>query len=253
MVINEVFLNPTVKQVIFQIRFPNLFFMENKIGDLQLKIMKEFPKSSLLLRRQVMFVDAGPQVRIEDITPPFDKEFGRKVWQFESDKKYRLSVLNDSLDIVSEYHKTYNGNDPNKFRNVISFVLDSFFEVTSIPLINRVGLRYVDECPIPTKDNATFKAWYNSVFPTDRFDVADADEMHFRTVTKRDSYHLIYAETLQRLEKDWKLILDFDGFATDVPSEKCLEVTDKLHEIISNEYQTTIKEPVYAYMRQKKE
>ena len=31
MAINEVFPNPTVKKVIFQIRFPNLFFIESKI------------------------------------------------------------------------------------------------------------------------------------------------------------------------------------------------------------------------------
>lgn len=38
MPINEVFVNPTVKQVIFQVKFPNLFFIESKIGDIQLKI-----------------------------------------------------------------------------------------------------------------------------------------------------------------------------------------------------------------------
>ena len=49
MSINEIFPKPTVTQVIFQIRFPNLFFIENKIGDLQLKIMKEFPHSKLII------------------------------------------------------------------------------------------------------------------------------------------------------------------------------------------------------------
>jgi len=45
MQINEVFPNPTVKQVIFQIRFPNLFYLESKIGEYQLKIMQRFPES----------------------------------------------------------------------------------------------------------------------------------------------------------------------------------------------------------------
>ena len=47
----EIFSNPTVKKVIFQIRFPNLFFIENKIGDFQLKIMGMFPESKLIFRR----------------------------------------------------------------------------------------------------------------------------------------------------------------------------------------------------------
>jgi len=249
MVIDEVFPNPTVKQVVFQIRFPNLFYMERKIGDLQLKIMKEFPKSSLLFRRQVVFVDVGPQGKVE-VPPNFDTEFGKKIWQFRSDKNSTLSVLTDSLDITSEFHKTYAGNDPNKFRDVIEFVLQNFFEVTSIPIINRVGLRYIDECPLPSKDNETFKSWYTSVFPVNRFNIADSNEMHFRTTVKRGDFYLTYAETLRRIRDEYKLILDFDGFARTISSEKCLEITDKLHETISAEYEATIKEPVYKYMRQ---
>ena len=68
MSINEVFPNPTVKQVIFQIRFPNLFYMENKIGDLQLKIMKEFPQSALILRRQILLADIGSETKLENIS-----------------------------------------------------------------------------------------------------------------------------------------------------------------------------------------
>jgi len=254
MVINEVFPNPTVKQVIFQIKFPNIFYMEKKIGDLQVKIMEEFPKSSLLFRRQVVFVDMGPKGKMEEVSPPFDKgEFGRKIWQFESDKDYTLSVLTNSLDITSEFHKTYAGNDPNKFRDIIEFVVKHFFEVTSIPLLNRVGLRYIDECPLPSKDNETFKSWYNSAFPVNRFNIANADTMHFNTVTKKGEFYLRYAETLRKRKEKYILILDFDGFAKKVPSEKCLEVTDNLHRIISDEYEATIKQRVYDYMRQKME
>jgi len=253
MVITEVFPNPTVKQVIFQITFPNLFYMENKIGDLQLRIMNEFPSSSLLFRRQLVFADMGPEGKIEEISPKFDKEFGKKIWQFKSDKNYTLSVLTDSLDITSQFHKTYNGDDPNKFKDVIEFVLRHFLEVTAIPLLKRVGLRYVDECPLPIKDNDTFRSYYNSVFPVDRFDIADASEMFFRTVSKRGNYHLIYMESLRKLKDEYKLILDFDGFATNIPSEECLRVTDELHRLISEEYERTIKEPVYEFMRQERE
>jgi hypothetical protein len=51
MAIDEVFLNPTVEKVIFQIRFSNLFYIENKIGELQIKLMSEFPDSSIVMRR----------------------------------------------------------------------------------------------------------------------------------------------------------------------------------------------------------
>jgi len=39
MAIAEIFPNPTVKSVFFEVRFPNLFYLEAKIGDLQLKVL----------------------------------------------------------------------------------------------------------------------------------------------------------------------------------------------------------------------
>jgi uncharacterized protein (TIGR04255 family) len=249
MSINEVFPNPTVKQVLFQIRFPNLFYMENKMGELQLKIMEEFPQSALLFRRQILFADIGPETKLEDIPSDSDKETGKKIWRFESDKNFKLNVMNDSLDITSEYHKTYNLEGGSKFRDIIKFVLDHFFGVTSIPIINRIGLRYIDECPIPSKDNSAFRSYYNSSFPLDRFNLADASEMDFKTVVRKGEYHLRYIESLQKIDDGYKLILDFDGFAENIASEDCLSITDNLHTMISEEYERTIEEPVYKYMQ----
>lgn len=253
MKINEVLPNPTVKQVIFQIRFPNLFYLENKIGDLQMRIMKEFPASNLIFRRQLVFADMGPKGKLEDIQSDLDKEYGKKIWQFKSEKNFTLNVISNSLDINSRHHKTYNLEDGDKFRDIIQFVLDNFFEVVSIPIINRIGLRYIDECPIPSKDNDTFKSYYNSVFPLDRFNLSDANEMFFRTVTRKEDYYLAYMESLQKTGDEYRLILDFDGFAENIASGDYLKVTDKLHEIILEEYERTIKEPVIEYMKQKKE
>lgn len=250
MVIDEIFPNPTVKQVIFEIRFPNLFFMENKIGDLQLKVMDEFPESALIFQRQVVIVDKGPKGEIEKLPPQIDKEFGKKIWQFKSDKDYEFSVTSRSLSIISKYHKTYNLAGGDKFRDTIRFVLDNFFEVISLPIVSRLGLRYVDHCPLPSKNNETFRSYYDSVFPIDRFDIADAKEMFFRTVVRRGDFNLTYMETLQKIEDEYKLILDFDGFATNIRSEGYLKITDELHRIILEEYERTIKGPVYEYMRQ---
>lgn len=250
MVIKEIFPNPTVKKVIFQIRFPNLFYIENKIGKLQMKIMEVFPKSSLVIRKHILFADVGSKTKIEDID--FDKTKGAKIWKFESEKDFELNILTDSLDITSKHHKTYNLEGDDKFRDIIEFVLDKFFEIVPIPIVKRIGLRYIDECPIPSKDNSTFKSYYNSVFPLERFDIALADAMNFRTIVKLREYFLIYAESLQKHENEYKLILDFDAFANNISPEKCLPILDELHEIINEEYTKTIKVPVYEFMRQPK-
>jgi hypothetical protein len=76
---DEVFKNPTVKQVIFQITFPNLFYIENKMGEFQQKIMNEFPESVLLYRRQFAWADVGPEVKLTEIvrwTPSLGQQRG---------------------------------------------------------------------------------------------------------------------------------------------------------------------------------
>ena len=253
MSIDKIYPNPTVKKVIFQIKFPNLFYIENKIGDLQLKIMEKFPQSSLLFRKQIVFADIGPGVKLENISSDLGEEKGKKIWQFKSSKNYQLDVLSDSLDISSQHHKTYNLEGGDKFRDIIKFVLDQFLEIVSIPIINRIGLRYIDECPIPTKDNATFDSYYKSVFPIKRFNLAEVDEMDFKTVIKKGEYYLRYVESLQKVGGEYKLILDFDGFANNIESKDYLLTTDNLHAMIIEEFEKTIKKPVYQYMEQKKE
>lgn len=253
MSINEVFPNPTVKKVIFQIKFPNLFFIEKRIGEFQLKIMNEFPESSLLFRRQVVFVDTGPEGKLENIPAELDNEKGKKIWQFTSPKGYKLNVLSDSLDITSEFHKTYNNHQSdNRFRDIIKLVFDSFSEIVAVPIkISRIGLRYIDECPIVSKNNRSFRLYYNSVFPLSRFNLSDAEEMDFKTVVRKGDYFLRYVESIRKIDEENKLILDFDAYAVDVTSENCLAATDTLHDLILEEYVKTIKEPVYRYMRRR--
>lgn len=250
--INEVLVNPTVKLVSFEVRFPNLFFIESKIGELQMKVMERFPESALLMRKQFLFSEVGQDGKLVNPPPDMDKEFIKKIWQFRSADKYEFNVLTNSLNIQSSYHKTYMKAGADKFRDVIKFVMDNFLEIAKIPLINRIGLRYIDECPIPAKENSKFEEWYNTAFPLKRFDLADASEMMFVTVTKKGDYNLRYLEQLQKKDDLYTLALDFDGFALNIEAKEYLSVTDLLYQLIKSEYETTIKEPVLEYMKKEK-
>ena len=131
--------------------------------------------------------------------------------------------------------------------------MDNFFEITQIPIINRIGLRYIDVCPIPSKNNVEFESYYNSAFPLRRFDLSNTSEMDFKTVIRKDKYYLRYIESLRKIEDEYKLILDFDGYAQRIASKDYLKVSDELHSIISDEFEKTIKAPVYKYMRKTEE
>ena len=250
MVITKIFPNPTVKKVIFEARFPNLFFIEDKIGKIQLKVMDEFPESALIFQRQFMIVSENKEEKSKTPTP---EDFGKKIWQFKSEKNYQFSVTSKSISITSDFHKTYNLGDGDKFRDIIQFVIENFLSVISIPTFTRLGLRYIDHCPMPAKNNVTFSEYYDSVLPIERFNIAEAEELFFRTNSKKGHYNIIYMEEMRKIKNKHWLILDFDASGTKIPTEKYLKVTDELHKMISVEYEKTIKKPVYDYMSQGRE
>jgi uncharacterized protein (TIGR04255 family) len=250
MAITEVFPNPTVKRVIFQIKFPNLFYLEQKIGDFQLKIMEKFPESSQVFRRQILFADLGPKTKLVESEDLRENET-EKIWQFRSKDGVELSVLNNSIDISSTLHKTYNNEGAKiKFRDTIKFIFDSFFEVVSVPIITRLGLRYIDECPIPKKTNQAFAEYYNTTLDIERFHIENAESMEYKATIKYSDLCLNYREAFLKKGESYILILDFDGYKTDIKTEEYLAVSDRLHDLIASEFEKTIKEPVYEFMRQ---
>ena len=58
-------------------------------------------------------------------------------------------------------------------------------------------------------------------------------------------------EALQKDQNVYKLILDFDGVAKVVQAKDFLDVADNMHSLISAEYEKTIREPVYEFMKKK--
>ena len=166
MAINEIFPNPTVKKVIFQVRFPCLFSIESLIGTYQTRIMEKFPNSELLLSRRFQIGPVPDSSQRREVPDEQDIGATKKIWKFTTESGVILNMQVDSLDISSMVHKTYNNpKGKERFRDIIEFVLQHFFDVTKIPKVNRVGLRYIDECPIKSKGNVTFRKYYNTTLP----------------------------------------------------------------------------------------
>lgn len=255
----KIYKNPTVKTVIFQMRFSNLFMIENKIGDFQAEILDRFPESSLIVRRNLLFADVGPQFKMEEI--PIRENLGKKIWQFKSDDNYVLNVLTNSIDITSKRHKSYYINEETKeegFRDIIEFIVDKFFNFIPIKILKRIGLRYIDECPLPLKNlensqepllnNDDFLKWYNTSLPLHRFDLKNLGIMKFETDVKRGDYNLVYRESLGLKDKSIKFFIDFDGYKENVQSKEYLNVLNDIHDLIHKEWDNTIKEPVKEWM-----
>lgn len=253
MAIDEVFPNATVKRVIFQVRFPNLFSMESLVGEYQRRIIDRFPESKLIFSTHVVI--AGRKIDELDLEQQKGNLAGsepvQKIWSFESGTGVQLNVQTASLDMTSTMHKTYaNPNQEHRFKDAIEFAVDEFLKVTQIPLFSRVGLRYVDECPVPGNDTRRFREWYNTTFCLDRFPLENALGFQVLARVTRGDRFLTFRESLKGSGDEAKLELDFDGYAERVPTSEYLSVTDQLHRIIVEEFEKSIKGPVYEYMRQ---
>jgi len=195
MPISEVFPNPTVKQVIFQITFPNLFYIESKIGELQMKIMDKFPESALVFQHKVMFA-VGEDDKIDDFRQKIPQEQVGKIWKFDNPTLgYQLQILSNSLSITSGFHKTYNNKKSvNRFRDIIETVLKPFLDLTHLPTVNRIGLRYIDECPFKEKTTQSFRSHFKSCFSTTRFSIEESVEHQYVALVKRGEYSIRYLE-----------------------------------------------------------
>jgi uncharacterized protein (TIGR04255 family) len=250
---HEVFPNPTVEQVIFQVRFPRLFFLEGKMGDYQLKVMKEFPQASEIHARNILLAHLAPEDD-EANSAESDRDPGiEKIWRFENDRGVILNVKTDSLDLSSTRHKTYKNSQVSseRFRDAIEHAVDALLEVAQIPLFLRVGLRYKDKIPPPTTiDNESLRDHYKTALPLDDFRIQDSIHSELRIRAKKGKHYLRFREMVAKRDEETIIELDFDGYAEKVDAEKYLEITDDLHEMIFEEWDNRIKEPVRELMRQ---
>lgn len=249
----EIFVNPTVQQVFFEIRFPNLFFIESKIGEFQLQIMEKFPISQLIHSQNLLFANiqaANPQAQPaapdQGSLPQIEKN-----WRFQTeDASTTLNISTSSLHITSSKYKTYNNEGATeKFRDILQYAINPFLKITSLPKLLRVGLRYIDLCPFPGYSTEQFLSYYNSAYPTRRFSIEETSVFDFATIIVRGDQKLRYAESLSIENNKPKFTMDFDGSAEMITSTEWLNTTDSLYQLIATEYKKTILEPVKQIMR----
>jgi uncharacterized protein (TIGR04255 family) len=247
---HEIFPSPVVKQVALEVRFPNLFFIESKIGDFQVRVMKDFPLSELILRRNVMFITGGGNLP-EGAKPPEDSATD-KIWQFRSESGTTLQISSSNLVLISSKHHSYHHGGENSFRGVINRVITHFFDMVKIPVALRIGLRYINECPIFERSTKRFNECYDSILPLNRFKLEQVANADCIVVVNAEHGQMRHIESLRLAEKNDHLVLDLDAWLENIPAEKVMESADELHEIIAAEFRVTIKEPILEFMRKPK-
>jgi uncharacterized protein (TIGR04255 family) len=244
----EVFKKPSVVEVVFEIRFPQLFNIEQKISDFQLEIMDDFPLSDQIYEQSVQIPSEKPLSPLSSI--------GNVTlnWQFQSSNQETIIILKSNrLNIISKEYKSYNHPDYPKFRDVIQNIVSKFLTLVPIKKFERIGLRYIDICPLDQKTNEYFEKFYRPNFDINQFKVEDIIENLSFVRIKREPHNLLFKSGIRTDDKGiYIYFMDFDGYSLNVPSEKFLEVTDDLKRIIYQVYFDNITENFKNYMREDK-
>ena len=257
MVIDDVFPNPTVKQVIFQARFQSLFFIQNLIGEYQRLIMARFPVAKAMVRSHTVIVEGVREkitALLRDQDTQQEEPSVERFWHFETENGIELNVATSSFDVMSPVHKTYdNPKSEDRFRDLLESTLGAFVRLTNVQRFTRLGLRYIDECPVTAATTSTFCEWYDTALPVGRFSIEDSVGLQLTAQVNRGGQGLIYKEVYKLVSGKPTLTLDFDGFALGVPAGDFLNATDLLHKIIAEEYGRSIKAPLVEHMKRPKE
>lgn len=247
---NIIYADPSVKEVIFQVRFPQLFFIEGKIGDFQLAIMEKFPKSELLIQQQVT-IGFVPAKQSDTIDPNIPPPLTLKSWSFDSEKGVKVVLSFDTLSIISNNYKSFSSSahaDDN-FRNIIVFVVDAFFKtVGALPLFTRIGLRYINACNDIKKTTKAFVELFNTRLPTSCFPVEESEELSFSGVVNRKNAMLIYKEKTTAKKGVIDLVFDFDAFKNNINASNYQKELDALYEVIAQEFDSVITKKMKSKM-----
>lgn len=239
---DEIFANPPLHEVAFEIRFPLLFYMNQKIGDFQLEIMDDFPKSSQIFEQE--FAIDGKDMAIKGNENPIQS------WHFENESgKTKIAIYPNKLYIISNEYKSYNHPSGEKFRDVIENIVALFIKQVPIKNFTRLGIRYVDHCPLEKLENEYFKNFYTPLFDMDRYKLKDVIESKMLFRVKKDDYQLLFQSGIRKIGNSYKYIMDFDGYAANVEANNFINVTDNLKLLIKNEFLSNITDNFKDYMR----
>jgi len=241
---DEVFANSPLFEVAFEVRFPHLFYIAQKIGEFQLDIVDDFPKSSQVFTQSFVFGEK------REVIPDKDNVNAIPSWQFENETgKTRIVVYSNKLNIISREYKSYNHPSEKKFKDLITKILSVFAKTVPMKKFSRIGIRYIDHCPLERLDNEYFKNYYNPIFNIDKYKVEDILDNLFMVNIKREQYNLLFQCGIRKLDVGYKYIMDYDGYATEIEADSCITTTDELRRLIKKEFLSNITEDFKKYMR----
>jgi uncharacterized protein (TIGR04255 family) len=145
---------PPLSEVVFEINFPRLFAVEDRIADYQQRVLETYPESGdefVLHLPPAVAIGKAPKPE-GSLTPVRSFVFKNKA----NSRIVRVSVVHFNL-IVSDYLHFED------YKGALLAALKPAVEIFQLSRVERVGLRYINRIPIPQKQaSATYRDYVRS-------------------------------------------------------------------------------------------
>ena len=228
-----------LSNVIFRIDFPVLLDLEkNKPAEFQSKIIEDFP-----ILEPLQQIEIKPGEKIDDsLAMPAVWSFSNK----EKNQKIELTSYYMSFSIFNFSYTTFND-----FKEKIEKLLESFFECYSISIINRIGLRYINEIKIEEANPLNWNEYINSNlvdglnFFEDKTKLRRIYNITTASVGGDDFLNLKYGIFNSKYPAeivDKEFVLDYDCYSRAIEKEGVVAKLTAFNTIITEYFEKSIME-----------
>lgn len=231
--LDEVFPRPAVREVAFEIRFAPRFRVNAELWKLQDQLVDQYPEASV---EPVMFQPSGPILNVN-------------VFQNQSTGKV-IKVSQENFVIASTRYTCFED-----FKDEVVKRTEDFRAAFGLTMVSRVGLRYVNNVPLPPGSLST--SLLRFVRPFVDFDRVGIDtvEQFVSEIRARHNEHevTIRGALLPPLDDGRRMyILDIDCHSAGPQSaDRIPHLLDVFHETAQRFFLDHITEELKGVMRRK--
>jgi len=241
----EKFEHPPLREVAFEINFDAKLIIEENIAKFQDQIIEDFPEYSDELAISTVLPEGLPE--------NLKAQIGGKRHVFENKKRTKMiRVSNSKFNyIVKDYQ------DFENYLKEVQRYCKNFCDLNAIKKFNRIGLRYINNIAIPSK-NGTYNItdYVKPVIQMDRFDqkelITFISEIRLRKVTRKLSLRtgLVAEGKWDANERVGIYALDLDCYSDSESEPSNLEKNIRdFHGLIEDEFLSSLTDKYVNIMR----
>lgn len=248
-VVNKPLKHAPLVQVAFEVNFPNSFAVETGIAAYQQRIGTLYPTSSaeyIVRLPSAIAFGKSPQPQSAELTPMRSFVFRNAT----GSRIVRVSVVNFTLLVTDYLH----------FDEYVSSLANTFapaIEIFQLHNVERIGLRYVNQIPIPTTDAENrYTKYVRTPLSADAFSGHPISNFITEVVLDLDSTKKLTIRgglLPQQLDKtDRTYLLDFDCYSLGgcIPStgDNLKGLLEQYHAAIEAEFIRAVTDKYWKYM-----